>query len=1151
MNRKGPCSQNTLEMANLYFEAQLDADQLKRELREMNKRMTNFTKDVQTQGSQIDSTFKRVGAAMAGYFSITAAKGFLDQVIQVRGEFQQLDIALQTMLGSKSEADKLMAEVVDLAAKTPFSLTELGQGAKRLLAFKEPTDQVSDSLRRLGDLAAGASVPITDLILAYGKVSAKGKMQAEELNQFAERGIPIISELAKVVGATDKEIYKMAEEGKIGFEELQSAIKNMTSEGGQFFNLMEKQSGSLTGQISNLGDAWDRMLNEIGQKNEGIIYSGIGALNSLVENYETVIDVLKVVIATYGAYRGALVLAAMAQRAQAVMGSIQAWLSLAKGIRSAKDAQLAFNLASKMNPWGLLAAGIAAVVTLMPLFNKEQKEAVDVTADITEQFGKEKESAEALFTQLKNTNAGTRERATLIEKLNSKYGTNLKNLQDEKEFLNQIDVARGKVIEKLKEEMILKSEQARITENLTQQQILKGMIQQTEAEIKKLETLNSPQAVDAAQKRMQGQIDSLDTLKNQLSQISKEAAEQLEDLFGKDKGEGEGGEVPVFDVTTFEKTLSAQKKAYEEYNDALRSARYEDKGDVEGYYQDLTKQGKDYEEYLINQLEAFKNNIQAKVAIYQAATDSGIILSKDQTPGKATGKGVTVTNSITPDSSQLANMDAAKKRWEEIGKATQAAMNVENASEFSNKLIETAYQMQELARTVGEFDEDMGGLMNGVADAVGNVGNVIKMSEEGDTMGVITAGLNGALQVTGMLVNSAKERKAAEEAFYYSIRQQQHEYNLALNEQLRLQTELSEGIFLTDYVGRMKDAMSSLSDATKKYYTEEEKLSQGKAKTGKRNAVSWGNVGAGVGGGAAAGAAIGSVVPIIGTVVGGIVGGIAGGIAGLFGGKKKKDVFGDLLTEYPELINKNAEGADRFNDSLAKTLIDQDLVNESTKETLQNLIEWKEAAKTAEEQIAQISKDLVGVLGGDLKNALVSAFEDGTDAAKDFGDSVEEILENMISEQVMKVVFGSVFDQFQEDFAKAYASGGYEAVMPLVSDLMEDTLGLQGDFNKFIEGAKKQGKVEGLSLFDGSASEDPLTGAIKGMSEQSATLLGGQANAIRINQAESLRIMNESIRYQSEIAANTRYNRHLEGIHQEIRALNKRCGSDPLKAKGL
>ncbi len=1138
-------------MANLYFEAQLDADQLKRELRETRNRMNKFTKDVQANGAQMDSTFKRIGAAMAGYFSITAAKGFLDQVIQVRGEFQQLDIAMQTMLGSKSEADKLMAEVVELAAQTPFSLTELGQGAKRLLAFKEPTDRVGDSLRRLGDLAAGASVPVTDLIQAYGKVSAKGKMQAEELNQFAERGIPIISELAKVVGATDKEIYKMAEQGKIGFEELRQAILNMTDEGGQFFNLMEKQSGSLTGQISNLGDAWDRMLNEIGQDNEGIIYSGIDGLKSLVENYETIIDVLKVVVATYGAYKAAVLAAWMAQKAMALGQTIRSLQLMTKGINSATRAQVAFNTAAKMNPWGLLAAGIAAVVTILPMFRKEQKESIDLTKEATEQFGKEKKSAETLFEQLKQTNSGSEKRAKLIKEINSQYGTNLQNLQDEKKFLNQIEEARQGVIDKLKEEMILKAERARIEDNLSRQQVQKGFISMTEREIENLEQLGSTSGAEAARKRLEAQKQTLLDLQAELKQITSETAGQLEELFGSEDGnEGGGGKVARFDVEAFEKQLSEQKKAYENYNDALRSARDEDKEAVKEYYSELLKQGEDFEDYLIKQLEKFHDNIAAKVAIYSAAAEAGLNLSKKET-STLKSKGVDNLGGVpAPNTKALKNMDEYIKKWEQAGQEMQAAFDIQRMDEFGNKLINIAYQLQDIARTVGSIDSDLGDVMNGIADAVGQAGNISKMAASGDTWGVIGAGLNGALQVTGMLINAAKERKAAEEAFYYSIRQQQHEYNLALNEQLRLQSELAENVFIKDYEGRLTSGIDALKDANKGYLEALDKLEEGKAKIGKRDAVDWGNVETGLAGGAATGAAIGSVVPVVGTAVGAVVGGVVGAVAGLFGGKKKKDVWGDLLSEYPELIQEAENGQKELNVALAQTLIDQNLVNEATKETLQSAIDWANQVEEAKEQIRDVISELAGGIGNELREALVSAFEDGTDAAKQFGESVENTLEDILSQMIFQQVYGNIFDQLQKEMEASYDVGGDRSWIDDFARMFERTSNATDEFNKALEEAKKQGEKVGFSLWSGD-DDTSLSGAVKGVSEETASLISGQMNAIRINQAESLRIMNESIRYQSEIAANTRYNKYLETIDAKLDSINKKNNSDPLKAKGL
>lgn len=1086
-------------MANLYFEAQLDADQLKRELRETRNRMNKFTKDVQANGAQMDSTFKRVGAAMAGYFSITAAKGFLDQVIQVRGEFQQLDIAMQTMLGSKAEADKLMAEVVELAAKTPFSLTELGQGAKRLLAFKEPTDRVGDSLRRLGDLAAGASVPVTDLIQAYGKVSAKGKMQAEELNQFAERGIPIISELAKVVGATDKEIYKMAEQGKIGFEELRQAILNMTDEGGQFFNLMEKQSGSLTGQISNLGDAWDRMLNEIGQDNEGIIYSGIDGLKSLVENYETVIDVLKVLVATYGAYKAVLVLTWAAQKAMALGQTIRSLQLMTKGINSATRAQVAFNTAAKANPWGLLAAGIAAVVTILPMFKKEQEEVVDITKDATEQFGKEKQSAEALFEQLKQTNSGSEKRARLIKEINSQYGTNLQNLQDEKKFLNQIEEARQGVIDKLKEEMILKSERIRIEENLSQQQVQKGLISMTEAEIQKLESLGSPQAVEAARKRLKGQQDNLNDLKDQLKQITKETAEQLDELFGSEDSSGGGrGKTTPFDAEAFKKSLSEQKKAYEHYNAALRSARDEDKEAVKDYYSDLLKQGEDYEQYLIKQLEAFRNNVSAKVAIYQSATAEGIDLTRATTTTPLKNKGVKgVKTSFNVDTKSLKDVDGILSRIQlKLQKIAE-----DDTAQMGEGFMDIAYTLQDVGRNVGQIDEGLGNAIGSMADIAGYSGQLMSSFASGGVLGSISGIVGIATSVMSLFGRNNELSKATFERYEKLtatiddvVAKQQELLNAMAGEKAVKQTQKS-----IDLINKQIDATKNLgkeylnSGASWKSHSHGYDLEESLDDYSKELE------------------AIGINFKSLG-----------GRVTGLF----------DLSPEQLNMIKEEVpEAWARLDDK--------------TQQYLQNIIDSDEELKEMENSLDEA---LTGISFQTAKDELKELLLDVDTTMAEVASKFEDYMKKAIVGAIVNDWMDEELQEWYEMFSQAMSDGTLDSV---------EKNQLQEKYDNIYQGGMKRREAAyeaaGIDSEPKDASEDPLTGAIKGVSEQTASLIGGQMNAIRINQAESLRIINESIRYQSEIAANTRYNQHLEGIHSEIKSLNSKnkSSSDPLKAKGL
>ncbi len=236
----------------------------------------------------------------------------------------------------------------------------------------------------MGNIAAGLGVPMGQLIHVYGQVKAQGKIMTNDLYQFMNAGIPILSELGKVLGKSEAEIKDMVSAGKIGFPEVQAVIKNMTDEGGLFFNLMEEQSKVLSGQVSNLEDAFERMLNKIGEGNEGILYSGIEGATYLVEHYEDVIDVLTILVATYGSYRAALIVTSVLQKAQIAQQAISNWLSLAKSIRTAKDAQALFNLTTSANPIGAIIALIGLLATTYVTYGDEIKKLIGITNEYDE-----------------------------------------------------------------------------------------------------------------------------------------------------------------------------------------------------------------------------------------------------------------------------------------------------------------------------------------------------------------------------------------------------------------------------------------------------------------------------------------------------------------------------------------------------------------------------------------------------------------------------------------------------------------------------------------------------------------------------------------------------------------------------------------------
>lgn len=295
---------------------------------------------------------------------VTALKNFVTELVNVRGQFQQLEIAFSTMLKSKEKADKLMSELVDIAAKTPFDLQGVASSAKQMIAYGSSAENVGDELVMLGNVAAGVGSQLSEIAYLYGTLRTQGRAYAVDIRQFAGCGIPIYEELAKVLGVTKDEVSGLVKEGKVGFKEVEQAFKNMTSESGIYYNLMQEQSKSLTGQLSNLGDAWDTMLNEIGKDTQGIASAGISGLKGLIENYETVGKILIGLIATYGTYKTALIVVRIAQ------DTLTARMELAILVTKAQMiAQKALNTVMKANPYVLAATVLAGLVATMWAFH--------------------------------------------------------------------------------------------------------------------------------------------------------------------------------------------------------------------------------------------------------------------------------------------------------------------------------------------------------------------------------------------------------------------------------------------------------------------------------------------------------------------------------------------------------------------------------------------------------------------------------------------------------------------------------------------------------------------------------------------------------------------------------------------------------------
>lgn len=402
----------------------------------LSKNIKGLDKEIQGINNQFSTTndlATRAAVAIGSFLSLQAGTNFIKSVVEVRGQFQQLEVAFNTMLGTKEKADKLMAEVVQLAATTPFTLQDVGGAAKQLLAYGTAADKVTDTVRRLGDVASGVGAPINDIVYLYGTLQVQGRAYQRDIIQFQQRGIDIVGGLAKQFGKQKEEISAMVEAGKIGFPEVEAAIKSMTSEGGLFFNLMEKQSHTLTGMLSNLQDAWSRMLNAIGHSNEGVLSGAIQGATTLVNHYEDVIRILKILVVTYGTYRAATLASIVVQRVQqeVLLQSALAGrsLSVAQGLQAATAAiaqrsMAALNATLLANPAVLVATGITLLIgTLTFLKNKqyEVKTSTELLKDsqekATETFTRQEAEIKQYVATLQDQNIAESTRLEAYNKL--------------------------------------------------------------------------------------------------------------------------------------------------------------------------------------------------------------------------------------------------------------------------------------------------------------------------------------------------------------------------------------------------------------------------------------------------------------------------------------------------------------------------------------------------------------------------------------------------------------------------------------------------------------------------------------------------------------------------------------------------------------
>ena len=391
------------------------------------------------------------------YLSIRGASQFIQSMVRITGEFELQKVALGSMIGDLNQAKILIADIQQLALQSPFAFKELTTYAKQLAAFSVPANELLETTKMLADVSAGLGVGMDRIVLAYGQIRSAAFLRGQEVRQLTEAGIPILQELAKQFSEIEGravsagEVFDKISARLVPFEMVAKVFKDMTSEGGKFFEMQEIQAETLKGKVANLKDAYEMMLNEMGKSNEAGLKKWVDRLRDLMQNWERVGAILKTVIVTFGAYRAGLALVALAEKVLLAQQMYRRWHLLNVVVKNATGHVNKLATALRvLGPATKMAAGIglAAVAGLVTVIasaiqnaSRLNKELKNIGGEAESKVNNVTNDIERLVRNLEQAEQGTQKYRDAISEINRKYGDYLPKIFSEADGYNEVALA--------------------------------------------------------------------------------------------------------------------------------------------------------------------------------------------------------------------------------------------------------------------------------------------------------------------------------------------------------------------------------------------------------------------------------------------------------------------------------------------------------------------------------------------------------------------------------------------------------------------------------------------------------------------------------------------------------------------------------------
>ena len=446
-------------------------------------------KEIVESNNGIAISWKKALAVIGG---AGVLKALGSEMIRVRGEFQSMQTAIETMVG-KDMAGQLIPQIKELAKISPLTMSDMVGAEKMMLGFNIQAEDTIKYLKAISDISMGESNKFNSLTLAFSQMLAAGKLMGQDLNQMINAGFNPLQIISEKTGKSIATLKDEMSKGAVSAEMVQQAFIDATSAGGKFYNMSENASKTINGQLSMMQDALDSVFNELGTKSESVIMDGIQMTTSLIQNYETVGKVLAGLVVTYGTYRTAVMLVTAAESKHTLVE-----IGLTNARLLARKAQLALNAAMLTNPYVLLATAVVGLGVAMLAFRDSATETEKAQRRFNEQQEEAKKQEEEHKQKIDSLVQSSRD----IALSDLQRGRSLAELRKEyPKIFAQYDIETIKLADILKlKQQIAEEDAKRAGEKQTKE------LSNIESEIKYyenlLKTLSGQQGVDGYVKKL-------------------------------------------------------------------------------------------------------------------------------------------------------------------------------------------------------------------------------------------------------------------------------------------------------------------------------------------------------------------------------------------------------------------------------------------------------------------------------------------------------------------------------------------------------------------------------------------------------------------------------------------------------------------------